>query len=83
MSTNTMSNDPIENPEPAAIEQLEQFGLSTYAARTFVALVRRGSGTARDVSQMSEVPRTQVYNVVDELHEQGLVDIKHSSPKRF
>ena len=78
-----MSNDPIENPESAAIEQLERFGLSTYAARTFVALVRRGSGTAREISQISEVPRTRVYDAVDELHDQGLVDIKHSSPKRF
>ncbi len=80
---NSMSNDPIENPRSAAIEQLDRFGLSAYAARTFVALARLGSGTARDISQVSEVPRTRVYDATDELHDQGLVDIQQSSPKRF
>lgn len=78
-----MSTDPTEDPQTAAIEQLERFGLSAYAARTFVALASLGTGTARDVSQVSEVPRTRVYDAIDELHEQGLVDVRQSSPKRF
>jgi sugar-specific transcriptional regulator TrmB len=78
-----MSSDPTETPRAAAIEQLERFGLSTYAARTFVALAGLGTGTARDVSQASEVPRTRVYDAIDELHDWGLVDIRQSSPKRF
>jgi len=78
-----MSNDPIEDPQTVAIEQLEQFGLSAYAARTFVALSSLGTGTARDISQVSEVPRTRVYDAIDELHERGLVDILQSSPKLF
>jgi sugar-specific transcriptional regulator TrmB len=75
--------DPVETPRTAAIEQLEEFGLSTYAARTFVALVGLGTGTAKDVSQVSEVPRTRVYDAVDELYGQGLVDVQQSSPKQF
>ena len=78
-----MSLDPIEDPQSAAVEQLEQFGLSGYAARTFVALASFGTGTARDVSQVSEVPRTRVYDAIDELHDQGLVDIQQSSSKQF
>jgi sugar-specific transcriptional regulator TrmB len=78
-----MHTDPTENPQAAAVEQLEQFGLSAYAARTFVALASLGSGTARDVSQVSEVPRTRVYDAIDELHDRGLVDIQQSSPKQF
>src|SRR6056297_3545249 len=78
-----MSSDPVEDPQSAAIEQLERFGLSAYAARTFVALASLGTGTARDVSQVSEVPRTRVYDAIDELHDQGLVDIQQSSPKQF
>ena len=75
--------DPIDNPRAAAIEQLDEFGLSTYAARTFVALMGLGTGTAKDVSQVSEVPRTRVYDAIDELHGRGLVDIQQSSPKEF
>lgn len=78
-----MSTDPIEKPESAAIEQLEQFGLSSYAARTFVALAGLGEATAREVSQVSDVPRTRVYDAVDELHDRGLVDVQQSSPRQF
>ena len=78
-----MSTDPPEDPQSTAIEQLERFGLSTYAARTFVALTSLGTGTAKDVSQVSAVPRTRVYDAIDELHDNGLVDIQQSSPKQF
>jgi sugar-specific transcriptional regulator TrmB len=78
-----MSTDPPDDPQQSAIEQLEQFGLSTYAARTFVALLSLGFGTARGVSRVSEVPRTRVYGAVDELRDRGLVDVRESSPKQF
>jgi sugar-specific transcriptional regulator TrmB len=78
-----MSTDPFDDPRSAAVEQLEQFGLSAYAARTFVALVTLGTGTAKDVSESSDVPRTRVYDAIDELHELGLVDVQQSSPKEF
>lgn len=58
-------------------------GLSAYAARTYVALVGLGEGTARDVSERAEVPRTRVYDAVEELSERGLVDVQHATPKRF
>jgi len=76
-----MNNDPPDDPQSAAIEQLERFGMSAYAARTFVALA--SLGTARDVSQVSEVPRTRVYDAIDELQDRGLVDVQQSSPKQF
>ncbi|PSQ04853.1 TrmB family transcriptional regulator [Halobacteriales archaeon QS_6_71_20] len=78
-----MSTDPSDDPRSAAIEQLKRFGLSTYAARTFVALQSLGTGTAKDVSGVSDVPRTRVYDAIDELHERGLVDVQQSSPKEF
>ncbi len=78
-----MTTDPTRHPQSAAVEQLEQFGLSSYAARTFVALASLGTGTARNVSQVSEVPRTRVYDAIEELHERGLVDVQQSSPKQF
>ncbi|WP_243641374.1 TrmB family transcriptional regulator [Natrarchaeobius halalkaliphilus] len=58
-------------------------GLSAYAARTFVALATLGEGTAQDVSDISEVPRTRVYDAVNELEDRGLVDVHQSTPKRF
>lgn len=78
-----MDTDPNEHPRAIAIEQLEQFGLSSYAAQTFVALTSLGTATARDVSQTSDVPRTRVYDAIDELHDWGLVDVQQSSPQQF
>ena len=78
-----MSVDPKKDPWAAGVEQLEHFGLSTYAAKTFVALASLGTGTAREISQVSDVPRTRVYDAVDELHQHGLVDVQHSTPKQF
>ena len=78
-----MSHDSQTQPHAAAIAQLEWFNLSTYAARTFVALSGLGTGTAKAVSETAEVPRTRVYDAVDELHEAGLVDVRESSPREF
>lgn len=65
------------------LEQLEIFGLSTYAARTFVALVTLGHGTAQDVSTTVSVPRTRVYDAIEELEQRGLATIEGESPQRF
>lgn len=78
-----MSFNDSDDPESIAVDQLEAFGLSTYAARTFAALTGLGEGTAKDVSALAEVPRTRVYDATAELRERGLVDVQQSTPKRF
>lgn len=64
-----MCNDRSDDARSAAIEQLEALGCSTYAARTYVALVELGEGTAQEVSTVADVPRTRVYNAAAELRE--------------
>jgi sugar-specific transcriptional regulator TrmB len=66
-----------------AVDLLTSLGLSTYAARTYVALVSLEGGTAQDVSDVAEVPRTRVYDAAEELGEWGLVDVQQSKPQRF
>lgn len=78
-----MTDEAGDDPRSAAIGHLEQFGLSSYAARTFVALVSLGTSTAREVSQASAVPRTRVYDAIDELRERDMVDIQQSTPREF
>lgn len=43
-----------------SIELLQQLGLKEYEARAFVALTRVEAGTAKDIAELSEVPRTRV-----------------------
>jgi sugar-specific transcriptional regulator TrmB len=66
-----------------AIDALERLGLPNYEAQVFVALQRLGEGTAQEVSEQSEVPRSQVYGAADELADRGLVELVESSPKRY
>lgn len=73
------TNDSLED----ATEVLQQLGLKEYEARCFVGLSRLHTGTAKRLSEMTEVPRTRVYDAIRVLEAQGLVEIQHSSPQQF
>lgn len=65
------------------IEALEELGLTSYEAKVFIALRRIGTGSAREVAQVSDVPRSQVYSTAESLEERGLVDVQQSEPIRY
>jgi len=69
--------------KPVAVEALIELGLTEYEARCFVALTRLSQGTAKDISQIAEVPQSRVYDITEELHQKGLIDIQESDPKRY
>lgn len=66
-----------------AVELLQELGLKEYEARSFVALARRRHGTAKEISNTSDVPRTRAYDAVRVLESKGLVEIQHSNPQLF
>ena len=66
-----------------AVELLQQLGLKEYEAKSFVALSRLPKGTAKEISETSDVPRTRVYDAIRVLESEGLVEIQHSSPQQF
>lgn len=66
-----------------AIELLQQLGLKEYEARCFVGLMRLNTGTAKELSEVTEVPRTRIYDAIRVLEAQGLVEVQHSSPQQF
>lgn len=63
-----------------AIQGLKQLGLTTYEARVFLALQKLGSGTASEISEAADVPRSQVYGAAEELEADGLVETRQSTP---
>jgi sugar-specific transcriptional regulator TrmB len=69
--------------ESDAIEALEELGLSNYEAKVFVALQKLGTGTARDIHQSTDVPRSQVYGAAESLQEEGLVEVQQSKPIQY
>lgn len=69
--------------ERAAVEALEELGLTEYEAKCFVALSRVAEGTAKEVSKLADIPRSRVYDTVERLHERGMVDVQQSDPRRY
>jgi len=66
-----------------AVDLLQELGLKEYEAKSFVALARRQRGTAKEISETSEVPRTRVYDAIRVLESKGLVETQHSNPQVF
>lgn len=69
--------------DDTAIDGLKRLGLTAYEARVFLGLQKLGSGTASDVSEVVDVPRSQVYGAAENLEERGLVEIQQSTPTRY
>jgi sugar-specific transcriptional regulator TrmB len=65
-----------------AVEVLQQLGVKEYEAKCFVGLSRLSTGTAKQLSEITDVPRTRVDDAVRVLEAQGLVEVQHSSPQR-
>lgn len=74
--------DDLSNQQQA-IELLQELGLKEYEAKAFVALARLPKGSAKEIADISEVPRTRVYDAVRVLETKGLVEVQHSNPQQF
>ncbi|WP_435358697.1 TrmB family transcriptional regulator [Haloarchaeobius sp. DFWS5] len=69
--------------EDDAVGSLERLGLTSYEAKVFIALQKLGTGTAREVSRVADVPRSQVYSVTESLEDRGLIEVQQSSPMQY
>jgi len=78
-----MASGQAVDDEDAAVEALKRFGLSTYEARVFVALQKLEAGSASEVAEIADVPRSQVYGATDELESRGLIDVQQGTPTRY
>ncbi|WP_436344234.1 TrmB family transcriptional regulator [Natronorubrum sp. FCH18a] len=66
-----------------AIEALEELGLTEYQARCFVALAQLPHGTAKEIGQVADIPRSRVYETMDRLREKGLVEVHETEPRMY
>ncbi|MHB9285596.1 TrmB family transcriptional regulator [Halobacteriales archaeon Cl-PHB] len=69
--------------DETAVAGLERLGLTEYEARVFVALQKLGAGTASEVGEVADVPRSQVYGAADKLDDRGLVETRQSTPTAY
>jgi sugar-specific transcriptional regulator TrmB len=62
-------------PVPEGIRrELQELGLRPYEARVLVALLRAGSANSAQLAELSGVPRTSTYQVMEALTDQGLAE---------
>ncbi|RLI83930.1 TrmB family transcriptional regulator [Archaeoglobales archaeon] len=64
------------------INILKSFGFSEYEAKAILALLSRGALSAKEVSEISGIPRTSVYDVMNSLVAKGFVEA-FDRPKKF
>ncbi|MFW5911702.1 MAG: TrmB family transcriptional regulator [Halanaeroarchaeum sp.] len=66
-----------------AFEAMQRLGLGTNEAKVLVGLHELGTATAREVNQVADVSRPQVYSAVESLEGHGLVNVQHANPREF
>jgi sugar-specific transcriptional regulator TrmB len=67
----------------ALAERLGRLGLTSYEAKAYVALVRRDSYTAAQVSRMASLPRQRIYDVLGSLVAKGLATARPGSVVKY
>jgi HTH-type transcriptional regulator, sugar sensing transcriptional regulator len=67
----------------AVIAQLTRLGLTSYEAKAYIALTRRGSSTAAEVARLARVPRQRIYDVLASLVGKGLATSKPGTVVKY
>lgn len=73
----------MHNDDGEAFDAMQRLGLGTNEATVLVGLHELGTATAREVSQVTDVSRPQVYSAVESLEGRGLVNVQHANPREF
>jgi HTH-type transcriptional regulator, sugar sensing transcriptional regulator len=61
----------------------EAFNLNIYEVKIWTALLSRGISTAGELSDISEVPRSRSYDVLESLEKKGFVMMKLGKPIKY
>ena len=59
------------------------FGLNLYEVRLWAAILSRGVSTAGELSDISDVPRSRTYDVLESLERKGFVIVKPEKPIKY
>lgn len=67
----------------SVVEKLRQVGLTEYEAKAYTALLNTHLSTATQISEKSGVPRTRIYQVLEQLQQKGWVHVISGVPLLF
>jgi len=63
--------------------KLKDFGINSYEAKLWTALLSRGVATAGELSDIANVPRSRSYDVLESLEKKGFVIMKLGKPIKY
>jgi HTH-type transcriptional regulator, sugar sensing transcriptional regulator len=65
------------------LKKIKDFGLNTYEAKIWTALLSRGVASAGELSDISNVPRSRSYDVLESLEKKGFIVMKIGKPIKY
>ncbi len=65
------------------LNKLKDFGLNSYESKLWTALLSRGVSTAGELSDISNVPRSRAYDVLESLEKKGFIIVKLGKPIKY
>ena len=65
------------------LNKLKDFGLNSYESKLWIALLSRGVSTAGELSDISNVPRSRAYDVLESLEKKGFIVMKVGKPIKY
>jgi sugar-specific transcriptional regulator TrmB len=70
--------------KPELVKQIkEHFNLNIYETKVWLALLGKGVASAGEVAEMSGVPRSRTYDVLESLEKQGFAIMKLGKPVKY
>ncbi len=69
--------------ETEFLNKIKDFGLNSYEAKLWTALLSRGIATAGELSDISNVPRSRSYDVLESLERKGFIIMKLGKPIKY
>jgi sugar-specific transcriptional regulator TrmB len=69
--------------EKAFLDKLKEFGLNSYESKLWTALLSRGTSTAGELADISGVPRSRSYDVLESLSHKGFISVKGTKPIKY
>ncbi len=69
--------------EKEFLNKIKKFGINTYEAKIWTALLSRGVSTAGELSEISDVPRSRSYDVLESLEKKGFIIRKVGKPIKY
>jgi len=70
--------------KPELVNQIkEYFGLNIYETKVWLALLGKGVASAGEIAEISRVPRSRTYDVLESLEKQGFALMKLGKPVKY